>query len=230
MDCPKCGRPLESSHSTHRCGYVIVAEAGSIAMTGQSVSTVVEGQPSAPEGRRVDSRPASGGTSFSSTDEKGDFEVRLSGVLDKGRPNERHALKILVDALRATGRNASLTSEGQDERGDDGVVLLDGARRGVQVVSMPVDPAVWERLSSTGHLEAAGTIDDAVGMIRRALEHKRHRAKGTILVLDAAHFGAPIGPSLVRAYLARYGDPGREFSLAEAWLVGPTSRSAFRLG
>jgi hypothetical protein len=35
-------------------------------------------------------------------------------------------------------------------------------------------------------------------MIREALEHKEGKAVGTILVLDAAHFGASIGPSLFR--------------------------------
>lgn len=229
MNCLKCGRPIESSGSIHRCAYVLNAEAGSITITGQPVGMIVEGRPDAPEGRRVESRPASGGSSLSRTNGDGGFRVELSGALDKGRANERHALEILVEALRASGRDASLTG-GRDERGEDGVVLLEGTRYVVQVVSVPANPAVWKTLSGSGRVEATGTIDDAVAMIREALEHKRDRAHGTILVLDAAHFGASIGPSLVQAYLSRYRDPRREFSLAEVWLVGPTPRSAFRLG
>ncbi len=230
MDCPKCAKPIESSDGAHRCAYVLDAEPGSYAITGQPVGSVVEGRPDNPEGRRVDSRPASGGRAYSRTDEEGGFVVELSGVLDKGRANERHALEILVQAFRQTGRDASLATGGQDERGEDGVLMLDGRRFGVQVVSVPVDPNVWKTLSARGHLKANGTIDEAVSMIRGALEHKRGKAIGTILVLDAAHFGAPIGPLLVQAYRAHHGDPEREFSLVEAWLVGPTSRSAFRLG
>jgi hypothetical protein len=63
---------------------------------------------------------------------------------------------------------------------------------------VPVKPAVWKTLAARGNLEAIGTIDDAVTMIREALEHKEGKAVGTILVLDAAHFGASIGPSLFR--------------------------------
>jgi hypothetical protein len=49
-------------------------------------------------------------------------------------------------------------------------------------------------------------------------------------VLDAAHVGAIVGPSLVEQYHEAYGDPEEEFSLAEAWIVGPTTRSTIRLG
>jgi hypothetical protein len=66
-------------------------------------------------------------------------------------------------------------------------------------------------------------------MIRQALLHKKNKAVGTLLVLDASYLGAIVGPALVDAYLEAHGDPEKEFSLIEVWLVGPTKRSAFRL-
>lgn len=229
MNCPKCGMPLETSLDVHRCTYVLNAEAGSLAITGQPVGLVVEGRPDSLEGRRVDSRPASGGRSFSRTEADGGFTVELSGVLDRGRANERHAIKTLIKALRMSGRKALPNSEAEDERGEDGILMLDGARVGVQVVTLPAKRAVWKTLADEGSVEVTGTIDDAVTIIRETLDHKRGKAVDTLLVLDAAHFGALIGPSLVQAYSRSYGNPEHEFSLAEAWLVGPTPQSVFRL-
>ena len=229
MNCPKCGKPIEASGETHKCAYVMKLQSGVYGISGGVVGTVVEGRPDTTEGRRVDSRPPSGGRAFSRTDEKGSFAVELSGVLDKGRANERQVLQVLVEALSADGRTATLVSGSQDNRGEDGLLMIDGVSVAVQIVSVPVEPTVWKELSAKGGLEASGTIDDAAAMIRRALEHKRGKATDTILVLDATHFGAFVGPRLVQAYCERHGDPEQEFALTEVWLVGPTSRSAFRL-
>lgn len=229
MNCPKCGGPIGASADSHKCAYIMNLESGSYGIRGGIVGTVVEGRPDAVEGRRVDSRPPSGGRAFSQTDGEGGFNVKLSGVLDKGLANERQVLQTFVDALLASGRSAVLTAGGRDDRGEDGLLVLDGVRLVVQIVSVPVEPTIWRDLTAKGGFEMSGTIDDAVAMIRRALEHKKGKATGTILVLDAAHFAAFVGPSLIHAYCDRHGDPEHEFALAEAWLVGPTSRSTFRL-
>jgi hypothetical protein len=67
-------------------------------------------------------------------------------------------------------------------------------------------------------------------MVREALVHKKDKAAGTLLALDAAHVGAIVGPRLVEAYQAAHDDPEEEFSLVEAWIIGPTARSSVRLG
>lgn len=206
------------------------AEPGRLAITGQPVGIVVEGPPDAPDGRRVDSRPASGGRSYSVTDGAGEFTAELSGSLNKGRANESHVLDVLIQALRDSGRSAASIAGSRDDHGEDGLLELDGRRVGVQIVSVPVDQSLWKDLSSQDRVNRSGTIDDAVEMIRQALVHKKDKAAGTLLVLDVAYFGALVGPSLVRAYHKAHGNPEREFSLVEAWLVGPTSRSAFRMG
>lgn len=67
-------------------------------------------------------------------------------------------------------------------------------------------------------------------MVREALVHKKDKAAGTLLALDAAHVGAIVGPRLVEAYQAAHDDPEEEFSLVKAWIIGPTARSSVRLG
>lgn len=233
MECPLCGRAIEASDRACQCSpkaYVLDAESGSYEVTGHPSGLVSEGSPESPDGRSVDSRPLSGGRSYSSTDQEGGFTAELSGSLDRGRPNEAHALKVLIQALRARGEDVTLSTGGRDDHGEDALLSLNGRCVQVQIVSVPVDQSLWKELSSRGLAHRTGTDSDAVKMVREALMHKKHKATGTLLVLDAAHLGAIVGPSLVDAYNDKYGDPEDEFSLLQAWILGQTARSAFRLG
>jgi hypothetical protein len=95
---------------------------------------------------------------------------------------------------------------------------------------LPVDPSLWRGLSLHDVASTSGSSEDAVRLVRQALIHKKGKAAGTILVLDAAQLGAIVGPSLAVSYRAAFGNPEEEFSLMEAWILGPTVRSAVRLG
>jgi hypothetical protein len=131
--------------------------------------------------------------------------------------------------LRARGDHVESLDGANDARGEDGCLLINGQRVQVQIVTLPVDDSLWRELSSRGTAIRQGMHQDAVTLVRQALEHKRGKATGTVLVLDAAHVGAIISSSLVDSYYSRYGDPEQEFSLVEAWIVGPSARSAIRL-
>ena len=72
---------------------------------------------------------------------------------------------------------------------------------------MPVDPQLWKELAIRGGSSRGGDQFVAVGWIREALKHKEGKAKGTLLALDASHFGAMVGPKLVNVYLSTYGNP-----------------------
>jgi hypothetical protein len=117
----------------------------------------------------------------------------------------------------------------RDDRGEDGRLSINGKNVEVQIVSMPADPELWKELSTHSAVSLEGKPDDAVRMVRQALLHKKDKAVGLLLALDAAHVGAIVGPNLVEDYLATHGDPEEEFSLAQVWIVGPTARSSFRL-
>jgi hypothetical protein len=215
------------------CGlrqFHLNAEPGHYGISGQPIGTVIEGPPEAPDGRRVESRPASGGRSYSTTAKDGSFTAEVSGALDRGRTGESHALKILTQALRERGDEVIEVPGACDDRGEDGLLVINGRRVVVQVVSLPVERGFWRELSFHGTAIRRGTSEEAVQLVRQALIRKAGKAVGTLLVLDATHFGAFISPSLVKAYQQAYGDPETEFALFEAWIVGPTARSAFRFG
>src|SRR5438093_11787685 len=111
MVCPLCGRAVETLDGVCPCSpraYVLKAEPGRYEIAGQAVSLVAEASPEGLDGRHVDSRPASGGRSSSSRDPQGGFTAELSGPLARGRSNEAHALKLLVQALRARGEGVGL--------------------------------------------------------------------------------------------------------------------------
>ncbi len=233
MICAKCGTPLETR--TQLCpvctprGYELTPGSGSLSVTGYPVGTVVESPPDSPEGRRVDYRPASGGTSLSETDSEGSFRAALSGALERGTPAQKRVMEILIQLLRASGNEVRSLPGARDDRGEDGLLQLNGRQLTVQIVTTPTDPGLWEELTA-GDASRAGTQGEAVRLLRQTLEHKGLTAKGTLLAIDAGGFGALVGPRLVEAYLAAHGDPAAEFSFNQVWIVGPTARSSVRLG
>ena len=234
MVCALCGRELQPQENVRpMCApakYVLKAEAGEYRSTGYRVGTLIEGPPDSTEGRRVDSRPASGGRSYSITDRTGAFIADLSGPLVRGRRGEGRVLEVLTQVLRARGEEVTPLVGGRDDRGEDGLLLIGGHTVRIQIVSMPVDPKVWKDLSVDNATFWEGKTGDAVRMVREAFVHKKDKAAGTLLALDGAHVGAIVGPRLVEAYQATNGDPEKEFSLVEAWIIGPTARSSVRLG
>lgn len=209
--------------------YRLQASTGYFSVTGFPVGFVLEGDPADPRGRRLDSRTASGGEVVSRVNADASYEIQRAGPLDLGRKDEARALKVLLQALRASGRTAALIEGANDDRGEDGMVMLDGRECVIQIVSVPVDPEVWSVLARAGHQANNGTLTDAIQALRSALERKRGVAFGTILVLNAAHLGAVLGPMLTQEYIRLYGDPSAEYGLREVWVVGPSARSSFRL-
>src|SRR6266508_247384 len=231
MRCSLHGRIVEANDvcSCSPRKTLLKAEPGNLRITANPIGVVVEGSPDSPDGRVVDSKPASGGRSHSKVDRDGTFPLELSVKLHKVRANEARVLKVLLQALRNRGVAAGALVGGQDHRGEDALVDLEGRRIAVQVVTVPVDPSLWRHLSAKGIAIKSGTLGDAVQMIREALNHKAP-SNGMLLVLDVSHLSAIVGPKLVAAYHEAYGDLSREFSFHSVWLVGPTARSVYQLG
>jgi hypothetical protein len=190
----------------------------------------MEGDPHNPEGRRVESRSSSGGSSTSVIDKEGSYEVNLAKGIEIGRVGESSALGVLTEALTRQGCEVRLLEGAKDASGEDGLLLIDGERRVVQFVTVPVDTSLWKSLNKNAVAGFEGTKSEAVALVRAAFKLKRTRAKGTVLVLDAAHAGVLASPGMVEAYQAAHGDPVKEFSLHQAWILGPTARSAFQFG
>ena len=236
-----CGLEIDTTTTAcPRCGlkhYSLTAGPGPLGITVHPVGLVVEGPADGDRGRRVEYNPSSGGRSVSEIDAAGSFEFALSGPLQIGRAAEWYVMKTLVNALRASGETAhQLTGHSarvRDDRGEDGLVEINGRRFFVQIEVVPSDKALWRDLSR-GSASRAGGPWDAVELVRAAIERKASRLapdarRSTLLVLDASNFGALASRQLVVAYLARYGDPEVEFNFPQTWIVGPTKASTIRI-
>lgn len=220
----------ESDNSQQRTGDIAIAlGGGSLSVTGGNIGTVHESDPEDPEGRFVHSHPASGGASHSVTDSSGTVAASMAGDLSFGKSAETAAMDRIIEAIRQRGDIVELVlkRDEDDQRGNDAVLLVNGNRVNVQIVSLPADAQLIKTLEKSGKAELEPS--DAVEVLRRSMEKKRHKANDTILVLDAAQLGAVASPNVVGAYLDRYGDPEVEYGVRELWIAGPTTRSTIRL-
>lgn len=129
--------------------------------------------------------------------------------------------------MRVGGRPLAILEGAVDANGEDGRLLVGDKQLTVQVVSIPADPRIWRELGRFGTSSTRGSLVDAIAIVRAAFEKKREIARGTLLVLNAAHLGAVVGPLLIAAYLDCHGDPVAEFTLAGAWLAGASAHSTF---
>ncbi len=215
--------------SKHRSSYVLRVETGRFSLTGSPVGFTVEGSPDSPVGRRVETRPAIGGTAEGHTDETGAARVALSGPLARGRANESQAVKTLVKAMNACGNEVRLLTGARDERGEDQLLEVDGQRVVAQVVTIPADKSIWSDLAQAGRANVAWSLERTVEIVREALEQKRSRARDTLLVLDATHVGVMVNSRLVEEYGKRYGRVEADYGVVQCWIVGPTLRSTQRL-
>jgi len=237
MGCSDCGSEVDTPPSAcPRCGlkhYTLKAEPDAVCITGYPPGLVVEGPADGDRGRRVEYNPSTGGRSVSETDAAGSFDVALSGPLQIGRAAERHVMKTLVNAIQASGETAHEptrhSARARDERGEDGLLEINGRLFPVQIVVVPSDQTLWRDLSM-GSASRAGEPSEAVELVRAAIEHKASHLepgarRSTVLALDASNLGALASQALVVTYLARYDDPKVEFNFAQTWIVGPTVAS-----
>jgi hypothetical protein len=209
--------------------YRLKCEPGRIEIKLFPIGCVFEKDLPNGEGRRIESHPPDGGVAISTLTSDGRFVAELSGGLKAGTKNEGRVVKVLAQALCASGKQIVPHRDAKDNRGEDAILEIDGQRTVVQVVSLPATQVGWKLLASGRTFPLAGSIAGIVKMLRHAIELKRGRAVGTLLAVDASHIGAVVGPKLVRAYCDTHGDPDCEFDLLETWLVGPTTKSTMRL-
>ena len=164
----------------------------------------------------------------------GAVSLNIHGPTQTGRRGEPRVLDTLLSRLRQEGHQPVLEEGPRDGHGEDGILLLEGKRLTLQVVTVPRDAKLWHdanRDSGTMSVtvaDAANWIRDAV-LVKLTKTSPAERAK-TILVLDAGHAGVLSADEVTDAYLALYGDPHVAFGLASIWLVGPTLSTTTRLG
>ena len=195
-----------------------------------AIGVVVEGDPDDPNGRTVDATPPSGGRSQSTVDSAGNVVIELTGALDRGRQAQGRALKVLMQALGAQGDTVARVPGERDDRGEDALLLLNGNRVTVQIVSLPIDQRPWRELTAVGKTSVVLTRREVIQVVRNGFLRKKESAQGTLLVLDVAQIPGIVSRAMVAEYVSIHRDPEQEFKLLQAWLVGPTLRSTLRIG
>jgi hypothetical protein len=222
--CSMCGS-LDQSVTVEGVGMEARGELG-------AGGTVTEERDASGEQFRIQTQTPGGARSHELL-AAGVVSLNIHGPTQTGRKGERRALDTLLSRLRQEGHQPFL-EEGWDERGEDGILLLQGDRLTLQVVSVPSDPKLWR---DANHESATTSVPvaDAAKWIRDAVFAKftntspAERAT-TIVVLDAGLAGVLSAHEVADAYFALYGDPHLEFGLASVWLVGPTPSTTTRLG
>src|SRR2546426_578933 len=86
---------------------------------------------------------------------------------ERGTPNEGHVMNVLVAALNGQGHQVNRKGGARDDRGEDGLQVVDGHQIEVQV-TMPTDSEVWETLNATGASSPEGDLHAQVSFIRGA--------------------------------------------------------------
>lgn len=163
----------------------------------------------------------------------GVVSLEIHGPTQTGRKGELRAIDTLFSRLRQEGHSPTLEA-GRDERGEDGILLLGNERLTLQVTSVPRCRKFW-RAANRDSGSTAVSIADASKWVRDAVLAKANEMSSavratTIIVLDAGLAGVLSAPEVADTYLALYGDPHVEFSVAAVWLVGPTPSTTTRLG
>jgi hypothetical protein len=171
------------------------------------------------------------GQSRTTADAPGTYTIETQGAPWRGKRNEPVVLKTLQQALAEEHGSSLRMLTGRDERGEDAMIeLQSGARRAVQIVTVPDDPEFNAEIAS-GSSRRTVTLTDVVRWIRSAVEQKHGMYPpavrvGMILALDARRI--PHDDAIV-AELMRQEPLLVSYGFAEIWLVGPTVPRTRRL-
>jgi hypothetical protein len=155
-----------------------------------------------------------------------------TGAKGIGREGELRVLNTLVRKLALQGLPAKKSS-GQDNRGEDAILIIAGRRIVVQIVTAPLESEFW-RKASGGTASREVDLLCALEGLRAAIDKKvlriapRDRAK-ILLAIDANHAGIFGTKRIVDEYTGRFGSPDTEYGLDSVWIVGPTIEYCARL-
>jgi hypothetical protein len=215
--CPQC--------SSTRRSVTVRVRGVDMAIAVDNVGTVTDGTDLDGTGRRVAvTSPAGSRSEAISRD--GEVRLDVSARGDVGRPGEPRVRDILVEALRNGGSNVD-AAPGDDVRGEDGVLHVDGRRLAMQAVTVPVAKGFWQG-ASTGSATTRVPNERAAHWVHEALEKKASALapdarRQTLLAIDANH-AAPLSTSeVVEVYHSVHPPACKEFGFAAVWIVGPTA-------
>ena len=197
-----------------------------------SVGTVVDGVDPATGDYTINVN-ADGVRSKSQLKRDGSLSLEAQGAASVGRPGQARAIRTLCQRLEANGHVVTV-EPGEDNRGEDGILTLNGLNYVLQLVTAPGGSPFWRQANAgvaTSDVDQAGALE----WMRSAIDAKarkippRERPR-TVLALDAQHAGMLAADAVIAAYLNRFNSPKAEFGFAAVWVVGPTVPRCLRIG
>ena len=212
--CPGCGHDRTTSEQTFAPSVIV---AGPDPQTGRHAVNVAD-----PSGVR----------SKAITADDVSKSLKVSGANGIGRPGEARAVHTLEDRLTQDGYDAKATG-GDDAKGIDRWLVVDGERFVLQITVAPQDSEFWRNAK---HSSVSMQIGNAqvVSWLRYTVVSKssapaRHDGP-VVLAIDVRHAAVAAVPEQLAGYLAQYLSPAREFGFASVWVIGPTAEYCLRLG
>ena len=225
--CPNCGKEYEAARSIcPSCGHDRAAAFQSFAP-----SVIVPG-PDAQTGGHVLKVADPGVQSEARTTNDGSITLDVAGATGIGRPGETGVALTLKEFLTRNGHDVEIL-DGEDSRGVDRSLVVDGPRFVFQVTIAPQAGEFWQQASRSSATTQVPP-PQAAAWLRQAIVAKAGAPAAqdapVLLAVDARHAGVVAMPPLLQEYLGRYGDPALEYGFASVWVVGPTADYCSRLG
>jgi hypothetical protein len=138
----------------------------------------------------------------------------------------------LKDRLVQNGHKVEIV-DGDDARGVDRSLVIDGETFTLQVTVAPQASGFW-REASRSSATTQVPPPHATAWVREAILTKVNAGRlqdlPVLLAVDARHAGVVAMPDIVAEYLARFDQPVGEFGFASVWIVGPTPDCCARVG
>jgi hypothetical protein len=163
--------------------------------------------------------------------------ILVKPPVDIGRPGEPRVLACIENSLKMTGKTLTPPLENmraRDNRGEHGVLIIDGNHVTLQIVTAKPDASFWKSVAN-GAGEARVEISEAAKWINNAVsgkaQHYQNEFKfSMLLAVDVGHMGVLASSRVGAQYLQTYGDPTIQYGFGGVWLIGPTENNILYLG
>lgn len=163
--------------------------------------------------------------------------ILVKPPVDIGRPGEPRVLVCVENNLKMTGKNLREPLEeerARDDRGEDGVLIIDGNRVVLQIVTVRPNASFWKSVAQ-GEGKASVKLSRATEWINNAVSEKAQRYQNELkpsmlLAADVGHMGVLASSRVGAHYLQTYGDPTIKYGFGGVWLIGPTENNILHLG
>lgn len=163
--------------------------------------------------------------------------ILVKPPVDIGRLGEPRVLACIENSLKMMGKTLTLPLENmraRDNRGEDGILIIDGNHITLQIVTAKPDASFWKSVAN-GAGKASVEISEAINWINNAVSGKAQRYQNEfkssmLLAVDVGHMGVLASSIVGVQYLQTYGDPTIQYGFGGVWLIGPTENNILRLG